>query len=278
MICEKDLDMSYCPLHIGFSKAHSEKRIGKASLTLGDAVVKRILALALFLMGARREDISQHLAVPLGTLLSMLTRIGRAGLPAIEDRRRRHSGFLPPPTHKGPSVEITANRSEMVLEFGSGVQRVTIPHHNPLQVKTFLLTLLQNGLLTCSEVARHLQYSPTHTARICRQLSQDDVWALLDKRTGQQQDYRVTSEIKAELIQQFAFELITAGRTSGHTIAEGLKERCGIRVSARTVRHHLAEMGLSKIRYSLPQLVGAVKKTPATDRQQEGPAGGPDRV
>ena len=273
----KDLDMSYCPSRIGFSKAHSEKRIEKASLTMGDTVVKRILAFALFLMGARREDISEYLSVPLGTLFSLLTRIGRTGLPAIEDRRRMHSDFLPPPTHIEPSIEITENSSEIVLVFGPGAQRVTIPNHNPLQVKTFLLTLLQNGLLTCSQVAHQLQYSSTHTARISHQLDQADVLALLDKRTGQKQDYSVTPEIKAELIQQFVLDLITAGRTSGNSIAEGLKVRCDISVPDRTVRYHLAEMGLSKIKHSLPELVAAAKKTPETDPPFEGPAAGHDR-
>jgi len=72
--------MPYCRLPLEFSRAHSESRIEKASGTLGEAVVKRILAFALFLLGARREDISQHLAIPLGTLFSLLTRIGREGL------------------------------------------------------------------------------------------------------------------------------------------------------------------------------------------------------
>jgi hypothetical protein len=270
--------MPYCRLPLEFSRAHSQSRIEKASGTLGEAVVKRILACALFLLGARRQDISQHLAIPLGTLFSLLTRIGRAGLPALEDRRRKDSGLLPPPTPQELSFEVSSEPCELVLKIGDGALQLRIPHQNPLQAKTVLLTLLQNGWLPCSQVARHLQYSSTHTARISRQLAQDDVGALLDKRTGQQQDYRVTSEIKAELIQQFVLDLMTAGRTSGNTLAEGLKERCGLSVPARTVRHHLAEMGLSKIKHSLPELVAAVKKTPETDPQHAGPAAGPDRV
>jgi AraC-like DNA-binding protein len=270
--------MSYCPLPIGFSMAHSEKRMAKASQTLGDAVVKRILAFALFLMGARREDISQYLTIPSGTLFSLLTRIGRMGLPAMEDRRRKHSGLLPPPVPREPSIEITSNRGEFLFEFGSGTQQVTISDSNPLQVKTFLLTLLQNGLLTCSQVSRHLHYSSTHTARISRQLAENDVSVLLDKRKGHQRDYRVTPAVKAELIQQFVLDLISAGQTSGSSIAEGLKQRCDLSISARTVRYHLAELGLSKIKHSLPELVAAVKKTPKTDPQHEASAAGIDRV
>ena len=254
--------MLYCPFHLTFSKAHSESRVEKASQTLGHAMVRRILAFALFLMGARREDIARHLSMPLGTLFSLLTRIGRHGLPGMEDRRRRYSGFLPPQAREKPAIKVTSNPSEIVLDFGREGQTVTMPTQNPLQVKTFLLTLLQNGLLTGSQVARHLGYSPTHTARMARRLAESDVLALLDKRAGQKKDYRVSAEVKAELIQQFAVDVITAGRTSGSTISEELKERCDITVAARTVRHHLAQMGLSKIRYSLPQLVAAAKKTP----------------
>ena len=269
--------MPYCRLPLEFSRAHSESRIEKACGTLGEALVKRILAFALFLLGARREDISQHLAIPLGTLFSLLTRIGRVGLPALEDRRRKDSGLLPPPTPQELSFEVSSEPCELVLKIGDGALQLRIPHQNPLQAKTVLLTLLQNDLLSRSQVARLLEYSPTHTARISRQLAQGDVPALLDKRTGQQRDYRVTAAVKAELVQQFALDVMTGRRASGQAIAAQLKERCQITVAARTVRYHLAAMGLSKIKHSLPVLVAALKKTPETHPQHEGQAAGPDR-
>ncbi|OQY11102.1 MAG: hypothetical protein B6I30_07510 [Desulfobacteraceae bacterium 4572_187] len=77
----------------------------------------------------------------------------------------------------------------------------------------------------------------------------------------QKQDYRVTAEVKAELIQQFAVDVITSGRTSSKTISAVLKKRCDIDLPDRTIRHHVARMGLGKIKRSLPKLVDAVKKT-----------------
>ena len=67
--------------------------------------------------------------------------------------------------------------------------------------------------------------------------------------------------IKAELIQQFAVDIIAGGKTSGEAVSAELRERCDIALPARTVRHHLARMGLPAIRHSLPQLLDAVKKT-----------------
>ena len=78
---------------------------------------------------------------------------------------------------------------------------------------------------------------------------------------AQKEDFVVTPSVKAELIQQFAVDVITSGRTSSAAISEKLKERCSIAVPDRTVRHHLSRMGLGSIKHSLPQLVAAVKKT-----------------
>jgi hypothetical protein len=84
---------------------------------------------------------------------------------------------------------------------------------------------------------------------------------VLDRRQGQQQDFVVTPSVKAELIQQFAVDILTSGRSSSTAISEQLKARCNIAIPDRTVRHHLARMGLGRIKRSLPQLVAAVKKT-----------------
>lgn len=253
--------MSYCPSAFTFSEAHANKRVQAASETLGEGVVQRILGFALCLMGARREAIAQHLGIPLGTFLSLLTRITRDGLPALEDRRQRHSPFLPAAQHPAPVVHVASRESRMVVDFGTEGPSVSIPASNVLQTRVFLLTLLENGLLDRSQVADLLGYSPAHTARIARQLSQGDVAALLDKRQGQKQDYRITPDVKAELIQQFAVDLIARGKTSGEAIANELQERCQITISARTVRHHLAQLRLPSIRRSLPELLAAVKKT-----------------
>ena len=253
--------MSYCPSPLTFSSAHADKRIQAASKTLGEGVVERVLAVALFLLGARREEIAQHLSMPLGTLLSLLTRITRHGVPALEDRRHRHSQFRPAAPPLAAAIQVAAAASGMVVDFGAEGRRVSIPAANVLQTRVFLLTLLDNGLLDRSQVAGLLGYSSTHTARLARQLARGDVPALLDQRQGQKDDYRVTTDVKAELIQQFAVDVIARGKTSAEAISSELRARCHITIPVRTVRHHLARMGLPTIRHSLPELLAAVKKT-----------------
>lgn len=254
--------MSLCPPSLACSEVRSANRIQAASATLGDAVVQRLLAFALFLMGAKREDVARHLSMPVGTLFSLLTRISRHGLPALEDRRRAHSEFLPDaPGREAPALAVTATGSEIVVNFGVEDRVVSIPAVNVVQTKTFLLTLMTNGLLERSQVAELLGYSSVHTARLARQLAEGDVAALWDRREGHKEDYRVTADVKAELVQQFVVDVIARGKTSGQAISTELRERCDIVVPPRTVRHHLAKMGLPRIRHSLPELVEAVKKT-----------------
>jgi transposase len=211
-------------------------------------------------MGANRKDISRKLSIPLGTLLSLLNRISKRGLPAIEDRRHRHSHFLPPHNRKEPQIEIIANDTEIILNFGVSEKKVRIPRQNSLQIKVFLLTLVQNGFLSNAKVAKILNYSPTHIARLSNLLRNEDVHALLDKRKGQKKPYLVTTDVKAELIQQFTTNVIVHGTTSSNVISDELKKRCNIKIPARTVRYHMADLGLTRIKYSLPELVAIAKK------------------
>jgi len=160
--------MPYCPWTLTCSQAHADKRLRAASSTVGEAVVQRLLAYALFLMGAKREEIAAQLSMPLGTLLSLLTRIGQHGVAAIEDRRFRHSAFAPPlpPTVPPPSVAVSS--STVQITMGSPAITVSIPQRNRLQTKVVLLTLLDSGVLERAQVARLLGYSATHVARLAR--------------------------------------------------------------------------------------------------------------
>jgi hypothetical protein len=147
------------------------------------------------------------------------------------------------------------------VDFGIENRRLKIPDRNVLQVRAILLSLLNSGLLNRRQVADLIALTPAHTATLARRLDNEGIWALIDKRQGQKSDYRITADVKAELVQQFTIDIIAHGKTSGEAISSELQERCRITVPARTVRYHLSRMGLPKIKHSLPQLVAAVKKT-----------------
>ena len=125
-----------------------------------------------------------------------------------------------------------------------------------------MLSLLNADLLSITEVATVLELSSSHSRELAGKLSNSDVIdALVDKRQGQKQDYRVGPEIKAEIIQQFVARTVTELSTSSDELAKAISENSETSLSPRTVRWHIEKLGLDKIKKSLPELVNALKKT-----------------
>lgn len=228
----------------------------QAQKVVGPAVLQRLLCYALYLLGLNRQAIGQVLGIPPETAKSIIKTINRDGLGALEDRRQ-HPGVLRP---KDQPVTLREEGTNITVDLGIGDRVLQLNREDPLQVKTILLTMVNNGLLKKRQVAEVLQITPPYTATLARRLDERGAGSLLDQRQGQKHDFRVPLEVKAELVQQFALDVMTSGQTSGRAISAELEQRCDIFVPARTVRHHLARMGLGKIKKSLPQLVSAVKK------------------
>lgn len=247
--------------NLTFSASLAQERMKRAQ-SLGKNVVQRILCFALYLLGANRRAIGEVLGIPAETAKSIIKAIGRNGIPALEDRRRRNSAFPPRPSipHIGP-VSVHTSQEFVIVEFGLEDRRLSIPLQNSLQVKTILFSMLNSGLIDQRQVADVIGLTPAHTTTLARRLDNEGLSALIDKRQGQKSDYRITAEVKAELVQQFALDIITRGKTSGQAISRELQERCRMTIPARTVRYHLGRMGLPRIKNSLPQLVATLKKS-----------------
>jgi transposase len=229
--------------------------------SFGAGVIRRILCFSLYLLGLNRSAIGRTLGIPPDTAKSIIKAVKRDGLRAIEDRRLKPSTLPAKQSAKEPApITLRKDDDHLVVDFGRD-RAIKLCRQDPLQMKTVLLSMFNSGLLSTRQVAEAIDLTPSHTAALGRRLREQGALSLVDQRQGQKEDYVVTPSIKAELIQQFALDVITSGRTSSTAISEKLKERCGILVPDRTVRHHLSRMGLKSIKRSLPQLVAGVKKT-----------------
>jgi transposase len=247
---------------LAFSTRLAENRMSQAQKVFGPGIVQRFVCYSLYLFGVNRKNIGQALGIPPETAKSTIKTINRDGLMALEDRRQQSSVLRPQVPPKPQPVTLREEGSQIIVDFGISDRVLKLNREDPLQVKTTLLSMLNSGLLKTRKVAEVLKITPTYTAILARRLNEQGALGLLDQRRGQKKDFRVPREVKAEVVQQFALDVITSEKTSGRAISAELKERCDIFVPARTVRHHLARMGLGKIKKSLPQLVSAVKKTP----------------
>jgi hypothetical protein len=256
----KTIQMINCQ-NLPFSDKLSRDRIERALEVFGGIVIRRLLCFALYLLGLNRQNIGKLLDLPAETVKSIIKVLMMEGLSALEDRRRRPFAPIPRVSPELPPVTLKQEGELVVVDFGAPDRQFKLDQHDTLQLRTILLTMLNSGLLTYRQAAEGIGLTPPRTATLAKQLMQNGALSLVDKREGQKQDYRVTPEIKGELIQQFAVDVITGGPSSGTSISDQLKERCQVTIPARTVRHHLGKLGLPKIKHSLPRLVAAVKKT-----------------
>jgi len=244
-----------------FQQKLSDNRLEQAKNLFGDKIVLKILAFALFLLGATRSSIASFLNMPSGSIRSLIRSLNYMGLAALEDQRSSRSSFkasLPPDIT--PYIEIS--EPFLDINLGIGNRRIRIPQDNLKQKRVVLLTLLNSDLLTRSQVADVLNLSTDRTGKLAVRLDKQDVSAILDQRQGQQKDYLFTPEIKAELIQQFIIDIFTQGSTSGEQLSKGLQKRCNLKLAPRSILYHISRLGLSGIKTSLPAHLDRLKKTP----------------
>jgi hypothetical protein len=250
--------------NLSFSPQLTQDRIEHAQQLLGVNVVQRYLCFALYLLGVNRSAIGQALDIPPETAKSIIKAMTNGGLCALEDRRRSVSTFLPQSPPQPTPITLREADEHIIVDFGVQGRQMVIPRQNVLQIRVVLLSLLNSGILSNHQVAEVIGLTPTYTATLAHRMEHEDISALIDKRQGQKSDYRVTPEVKAELVQQFVMDAVAHQKVSSEEISAELKDRCQMTVPARTVRHHLARIGLPALKHTLPELLDAAKKNSET--------------
>lgn len=240
----------------------SKPRVAQAQQLLGLRVVQRLLAFALYLLGAKRSAIGQALNIPTETVKSMIKNINRDGIAGLEDRRCASSRNLE--SQKPAPISCREEYNSLVIDFGIPGRELKIPRNDPLLLKAVIVSMAKNRLLSKREAAQALNITSSYMTTLTRRLHEEGAASLADKRQGQKNDYRVPAPVKGEIIQQFAADIVCYDQTSSDRISAELKERCGLELSPRTIRHHLSLLGLKPVKRSLPQLIKAVKKTSTT--------------
>jgi len=248
-------------LNFKFSPLKAQKRISKANDILGKNVVRWLIGFVLFLLGAKRKDVSNLLGIPYETLNSFISRIWKDGIKAFEDRRTSWATPQTPPERAVSAPTAIIEEDEIVVHFPyESSVHIRIPYTNNIVAKAFLLTLLENQILDSQTVADILGYSRNYTLYLKREMIAGSTEVLLDGRQGQMQDYVFKTEIKAELILQWSANAIAGKSTASEVLAADIKQRCGLDLSDRSIRFHIQRLGLKKIYKTLPEILEALKK------------------
>lgn len=247
---------------IELSPEKSAERMEKAKRVFPLALLKRIIAFVLYLLGAKRGSVASVSGMPQESVKTAVRVILQDGFAAFQDRRR--SGATAIPQTVVAPVRVSARREGewYIVSFGTDANEVRIPAAHKIQARTIFLSLLNSELLSVQETASVLGVGPGHCRELAENLTRGDVPdTLIDKRHGQARDYKVGPEEKAEIIQQFAARAVTGHSTSSEELARLVNERTDAGVSPRTIRWHSNKLGLAGIKKTLPELVSTLKKT-----------------
>ena len=249
---------------IEFSSEKSQERINKILQIFPHKLLMHILAFALHLMGAKRKQIAALVGMSEGSVKTMLRLVSQDGFSALRDRRLSAASRATTIQSNPPRVSVYQDNRGWTVEFGGQESTLNIATTHTVQARTIMLSMLNAELLSAQQCASVLGMSAAHCRELARKLTIRDVPdALIDKRVGQQGDYRVGPEQKAEIIQQLVARTITGHNTSSDILAKQVNELTGSKLSARTIRWHIHNLGLAGIKKTLPQWVESLKKTPA---------------
>lgn len=254
--------------NLKFSNHYSKQRIILINKVIGEKTVKKIIAFTLYLLGASRKKAAESLGFSYDTFKSFTERIEKEGFSALLDRRAKYQDLPEIITRTDQEIQKVAAGFQddyLYINLESGSTLLRIPANNSIQIKTILLTLLDNKLISRNTVSELLDFSLTHVQRLHQKLQNNDIGLFVDQRQGQQKNYIFNPEIQAEMVQQYIANLITGKSVSSQTLSENLKERCSLELSPRTIRHHLEKSGLTKIKKSLPAYLKSFKKNSKTE-------------
>lgn len=239
---------------IEFSAARSRNRIEKAVAVIGEKTVKKIIGLALFLLGAKRNEISEMLDLPLGTFFTFLTRFHNEGIDAVSSKKSLSK------SSSSKTKAITADKQQFP-EINTILDKAQVlKDTSPIKHKVLILSLMNLDTISSKEASERLGLTPQHTRELAHKLEAGDADELIDKRQGQRQDYKFNESVKAELIQQFVFNVITGGSTGSPQLCRQINDACGSTVSERSVRIYIEKLGLNKIKHSLCDMIAGSKK------------------
>ncbi len=246
---------------IEFSPIRAQQRIDKVLRVFPKALVFRIIAFCLYLLGAKLNQISALVGMPEESIRTYARVVFRDGFDALLDRRRNATPVVFPTVQASASTRVEDDW--LIVKFDSISGEIKIPIEHKVQARTVLLTLVQSKLLANQDIASALALSPGTCHQLAKKLLVNDVeLALFDKRRGQTRDYRVGTIQKAEIIKHYAARAVSGHCTSSDKVAEAVNADSEIQISARTLRWHVAKLGLPLIKRSLPEMVDTLKKTP----------------
>jgi len=235
-----------------------EKRISRATAALGEGTVTRILAFASYLLGWPQKDVARSFNYSVPGLKSLVQQVLSQGVERFVDQRRKDAWHLPDVEHHAvapkPAV-VTEKRDEVIVRLESA--SLIIDREDALARKILAMILVDSGVMTQKAAAEIMGTKPLAASKNYQRFKAEGAAGLVDKRTGQKQDYKFDSQVKGELIYGYSMNILHSKRPSGALLARYLSDVFGVPFSRRSVSYHLNQMGLNQVG---PRLLGDTQR------------------
>jgi len=236
------------------STAYASKRLDSAAKVLGKDVLVRFLIYSLYLLGFKRETLAGMFGYKLSGVKSIIDRINDYGLEGLTDQRRS----LREPEKLKPEVLLTEHEVTVTIPEPLNL---TVDKDDQLARKVLACCLVEAGAINAAQGAEFLDYTPQAFSRLLKRYREKGSADLLDKRKGQQRDYKVDLDVKSEILYQFlklSRQNITFSSKDIHrAVSEAFPEK---QISERTVRYHLTLLGFSQVHRRLKEELFSGKK------------------
>ncbi len=246
-----------------FDPKLSANRMEKAEVVFGKKVLINMLCLCLYLLGVKRTMIATVLGLSANTVRAKIRTFIKDGFYSLGDRRQKSlvQHFEKEPQRDSAVSQVAIKQTQEEIVIAIGQTSVVLPRKNNLQARTILLTLVNNKLISKAEASDILNLSTAHIGVLCKELQDKDIYCLIDKRKGSQEDYKFTPDVKAELIKEFAVSCLTGTSASGKAIGEKMDTTLKTSFSERSIRFHMQKLGLNRIKKTLPEKYEMEKKS-----------------
>lgn len=236
------------------STANAKKRLDNAVNVLGKDVLVRLLIYTLYLLGFKRETLAKMFGYQLAGIKSIIDRISEYGLEGLIDQRRTTKE----PKQLKPAVSVTD--SEATVSIPESLN-ITVSKDDHLARKVLAVCLVEAGAISASQGACYLGYTPQAFSRLLKRYREKGSTELLDKRRGQQRDYKVDLDVKSEILYQFlklsSQNTTFSSRDIHRAVTKAFPEK---KISERTVRYHLTLLGFSQVHRRLKEELFGGKK------------------
>lgn len=236
------------------SAVNGRKRLETAETVLGRDVLTRLLIYALYLLGFKREALADMFGYQLAGVKSIIDRVGAYGLEGLFDRRRT---FREPEALK-PEVSV---KEGAIMIYTPEPVEMTLGADDLLARKVVASALADSGIITVAQGAALLGYTPQAFSRLLKRYREEGSADLIDKRKGQQHDYKVDLSVKSEILYHFLKLACQNEPFSSKEIHQAVSAAFPEKeISERTIRHHLSRLGFGEVQRRLKEELFRGKK------------------